>query len=349
MQPKVLAAVDEMIEHAQNTRPQIYTSYRIIVPSIVNIEANRVLFSDFQDSVSFRDSQPESDQQVKRTIENARANRAFFEKHREHLVVPETAESAAWKTFFIKKLNSVLGYQKDYPELLAKTATEIANKCNISIDTFTPEEVVSTIQGLHDRIGNTNAPRSKAGLDLEARREVINKMSEVTKDFFDSLSDKERCLIQACYLVGGFSRSLHKYNIFSDTMSDAGEYGIAEAIQTLPDEEADKTTSLVISDDIGARRMLRTIDIPDEKAPIVITDDDFLKAAQAKFAPQRLPQTPGTTGDWRSRVTINNTEDVAKFDHSSAEAFTQALRNGKVDVSKIRVTDNTGHGGPAGA
>jgi hypothetical protein len=350
MQPEMLAAVDKMIEHVQTTKPQIYTSYRIIVPAMINIEANRVLFSELQDSVSFKEEYEERDRQAQRTIDDARFNRTFFEKHREHLVTSETQESATWKTLFIKSMPRVLNYHlEDYSEKIAQTATKIAEICNISMEDFTPEEVKTSIDSLYARIIATNARKPKANFNDEQRREVLEQISDATSSFHENLSQRERCIIQSCYFVGGFRTSIHNNDIFRNTMRDAGEGAIAQTIQALPDTEADKTTSLVISNDIGARRMLRSMDVVNEKAPIVITNDDFLKSVESSFAVARASQTSALGEDWQTRVTGKTTEDVAKFDHSSVTAFTQAIRTGSIDVTKIRAIDNTGHPGPAGA
>jgi|GEM_PF-4806989 len=341
MQPEVLDSVDKLIQHTQDARPQIYTSYRIIVPAMVNIEANRVLFPELQDIPRFKSTLRENDAETRKIAENATKNHAFFQKHREHLVTPETVEAAAWRALYIKRLPGVLKYQEDYPELLVRTAEEIAKVCNIQTEPFALED----IQNLVTRIQTMNAPRMREDMNDEEKLDGIKRLAAATEKFSEGLSAKDRCIIQASYLVGGFKASAHKNRIFDHMTKDAGENAIAAAITGLPDEEADKTTSLVISDDIGARRTLRNMPLADEKAPIVITHADFLKSAQSSFAPERASQVPASEDDWQTRVTIKTTEDIAKFDHSSVGAFTQAMRTGKIDTAKIRVVDTTGHSG----
>ncbi len=281
---KVYRSLSSYVNHIVQKQPRIYEDYRFVIPLQIGIETKRRLFTEF---LKKELSEPDNDGYLER----------FYQHHREDVKVVDTRSSHIYKFMFGLKAITMVGNDVKRIERVASEAailhsTYTNNRPGLDTEHFIKaykefrSEIKSEyqhhkkefaskerlIKNFNTRILSIDNPKLIGQISRTAQETSIARLSE---KFFKKSPEEYKYILQAMYSRPEIFRSLKDDDDFRHYRADKGERAIEEFLYSKRSERDPKRVTVVVSEDINARKNIQELRKKSTNTIIVLSKYGF--------------------------------------------------------------------------
>ena len=263
---KVTRGISLLVQHiGKADNPSIFHDYRILIPIQLGTEKKQRLFPDFLDAELMTHS--------------AGYLEKFYRQHREHTRIVETDVSLSYKLLYAGKAIPMLYYMPFLKEGIVYQARLLASRYDVVLDRVTSitmddlnrfcDSVVKVyskhlqdfalsrreIVAYNLRFGVTR-PELLEAIVRSAQQVALSRCAAI---LFKDCSDAERYLLQAIYEERDLYKTVSEDKEFILFRRDKGERAIESYLYGRNAESVRDRVTLVISEDMGARRNIHRL------------------------------------------------------------------------------------------